>query len=129
MNMLKTYCDLTTDQNSTKFLGIDLQRDYDKQTACLLMNDYISTVLQYFQHVVKSKPTHSPYPHTLPTYSAKTQLALAPNNSSPLNVEMKQQMQAIIGSLLYYAYAVENKLLVILGSRATQIHTLIKRAA
>ena len=129
MNTLKTHYELTADWNGTKFLGIDLQWDYDKRTVRLSMNNYIATVLQRFQHPVKNKPTHSPHPHSPPSYGAKIQLAPAPDDSSPLNDETKQRMQAITGALLCYARAVDNKLLVALGTIATQTHAPTQRTA
>ena len=94
-----------------------------------MMNDYISQVLQCFQHPIKNKPTHSPHPHALLAYGAKTHLALTPDTFSSLNNEMKQQIQAILESLLYYARTIDNKLLVALGIIATKTYALTKHIA
>ena len=45
INILKTHYDLTADWKGTKFLGIDLDWDYDKHTARLSIDGYISQVL------------------------------------------------------------------------------------
>ena len=59
-------------------------------------------------------PQHSPYKITLIAYGAKTQYAAGPDDSPPLNAAGITCVQYIVGALLYYPQAVDNKLLVAL---------------
>jgi hypothetical protein len=49
---------------------------------------------------------------------AKTQLTSESDTSATLDDKCKQSIQEIVGSLLYYAQAVDNKLLVALSTIA-----------
>ena len=77
----------------------------------------------------RKKPTHLPHPHTKPTYGAKVQFALTPDDSAPLTAEAKQQLQAITRALLYYGRAADNKLLDALSTIVTQTYTRTQQTA
>jgi hypothetical protein len=82
------------------------------------MPGYVAKVLNRFQHPPPGKPEHSPHPWTAPTYGAVTQLS-APGDTSPtLATSEKLRLQEIIGTLLYYARAVDCTMLVALSSLA-----------
>ena len=87
------------------------------------MKNYVTTVLQRFKYKSPSKPTHSHHPHNKPTYGVKPQCAPEPDTSHPLSLEETTTVQAITGCLLCYARSVDNKLLVALGSFATQTYS------
>ena len=53
-------------------------------------------------------------------YGTKAQLTPKADTSEPLDDHRKRQVQEIVGSLLYYARAVDNKLLVALSAIATR---------
>ena len=129
IQMLTPYYDITIDWKGDKFLGIDLDWDYHKRTVRLSMKNYIVKVLQHFQHKPASKPTHSPHPHNEPTYGKTIQYAPATDKLPLLSSDDKTKLQAITGALLYYAQAVDNKILVALGSIATQTHAPTKKTA
>ena len=86
------------------------------------MENYITTVLQRFRHESPSKPTHSPH-HNKPAYGVTIQHAPEPDTSNHLSPEETTTMQTITGCLLHYDRAVDNKLLVALGSITTQTHS------
>jgi len=119
---LQEHYDVAQDWSGNKFLGIDLLWDYSKGTVRLSMQNYIKAVLRRFNHKQKSKPTHSPHTHNQPTHGTKTQCAPEPDQSKPLTLKETTDVQAIAGCLLCYARAVDNKLLVALGSIATKTH-------
>lgn len=123
---LKPKYDVTEDWSGSKFLGIDLEWDYNKRTVRLSMQEYIVKVLQRFNHTPLNKPTHSPHPHTPPTYGAKQQHAKAPGTTPNLSPEVQTKLQVIAGALLCYTRAVDNKILVALGTIATQTHAPTK---
>ena len=59
-------------------------------------------------------------------YGAKIQYAAVPNNSPPLNAAGILRVQAIVGTLLFYAWAVDNKLLISLNELGQQIDSSTK---
>ena len=63
------------------------------------------------------KPQHLPHKHCPITYSAKAQLSNNDKDTSPtLDATGIKRVQGIVGCLLYYAQAVDNKLLCTLSA-------------
>jgi len=83
---------------------------------------FISNLLHQLHHHSPTKPTHSPHKHQIPYYGAKQQYAPTPNLSQVLSSTEQMKIQMLVGALLYYARAVDNKLLVVLGSIVTQTY-------
>jgi hypothetical protein len=66
-----------------------------------------------------ARPSHvSPYACLPISYGAKSQLTPKSDTSTLLDDKCKHRIQEIVGSLLYYARAVDNKLLVALSAIA-----------
>ena len=84
------------------------------------MNGYIDALLLKYNHSKPRKPQHSPHAHREIIYGAKEQLIPESDTSTPLNEAGIKRIQGIIGSLLYYARAVDNKLLATLSAIASQ---------
>ena len=67
---------------------------------------------------MKFDPTHkehSPHKHSVPIYGTKTQYTLKESDLPTLSKKEATRVQQIVGSLLYYAQAVDPTLLVALG--------------
>ncbi len=101
-----------------KFAGIDIKWDYVKCQCCISMPGYIENLLIKFKHPRPSKPCLSPYKWIPIFYGAKAQLTPEANASECLDKHRKCRIQEIVGLLLYYARAVDNKLLVALSAIA-----------
>ena len=84
------------------------------------MNRYIDKLLMKYGHLCPSKAQFSPNKHREVIYGAKEQLTLEEDKSLPIEKEGTRRIQAIFGALLYYARAVDNKLLVGLSSIVCQ---------
>ena len=84
------------------------------------MEDYIAELRAKFNHPDPKKPQHSPHRHTPIVYGAKVQYAKEVPPSPPLNDAGKLRIQQLIGSVRYYARAVDNKLLVALSELGQQ---------
>ena len=84
------------------------------------MEGYIDNLLIKFNHACPTKPCLSPYKCAPITYGIKTQLAPDMDTSELLDDARKRCCQEIVGSLLYYACAVDNKLLVALSAIAAR---------
>jgi hypothetical protein len=84
------------------------------------MPGYISTLLLKFKHLYLAKPRLSPCMCLPITYSAKSHITPDPDSLELLYACRKCRVHDIVGSLLYYARAVDNKLLVALSGIATR---------
>jgi hypothetical protein len=84
------------------------------------MKKYIYNLLVKFDHPKPLKPQLSPHKHREIQYGAKVQKAMEDDTSAPLNTSGIKRVQGIVGALLYYARAVDNKLLVALNAIGTQ---------
>ncbi len=83
------------------------------------MPGYISKALQRFAHEPPQRRQNSPHQHIAPTYRAKAQYVEVESPSSLLDKEGKTYVQAVTGTLLYYARAV-NPTMLVLGD----VHTI-----
>ncbi len=71
---------------------------------------------------------NSPHPHVAPQYGAKEQYTTEEDTSPLLNKEEAKYVQAVTGTLLYYAWAVDNTILPALSSIATKEAKLTEKA-
>jgi hypothetical protein len=96
-----------------KFAGIDIKWDYTTHQCCISMPGYIENLLIKFKQLCPTKPCLLLHKCLPIAYSAKSQLTPTADNC-------KRHIQEIIGLLLYYARAVDNKLLVALSTIAAR---------
>ena len=73
-----------------------------------------------FNHEKPMKIQNSPHPHIPPNYGAKTQYAAEEIESPPLSKEDTKYVQAVTGTLLYNARAVDPTILPALSAIATE---------
>jgi hypothetical protein len=121
--IIQEHYTLTIDWTGSLYLGITLHWDYDNRTVDLSMPGYISKALARFQHPTPKRPQHSPHSWTPPTYGAAIQYADDPDTSEPLAPSGLKLLQQIIGTLLYYARAIDNTMLVAISSLALALKT------
>ena len=79
------------------------------------MPEYIPNVLTRFKHPIPKKRQNNPHSWTPPNFGAKTQFASNQDISDTLPNKDKLFVQQVVGSLLYYALAVDCTFLVALG--------------
>ena len=84
------------------------------------MLNYISSMLHKYQHPTPTRAQHSPRMWNIPTYVATQQLTKAPDTTAPLELSEVKRIQKIVGTLLYYAQAVDATMLVALGKISAQ---------
>ena len=84
------------------------------------MRDYITNLLHKYNHPIPRKPQHAPHAHREIQYGAKDQFLPDLDTSNPLDDTGVKRVQGIIGSLLYYARTVDNKLLATLSTISSQ---------
>ena len=120
LHALQQHYTVTMDWTGSKFAGIDLAWNYDNCICRLSMRDYIANLLLKYGHPKPCKPQHSPHAHREIIYGAKEQFLLDKDTSAPLDDKGVKRIQGIIGALLYYARAVDNKLLATLSAISSQ---------
>ena len=102
------------------FAGMTIEWDYAKHKCRISMPGYIDKLLLKFKHPQPRRRQLSLYKCLPIVYGAKQQLTLLHSTSEPLINNRKQRIQEILGALLYYAQAVDNKLLVALSAIASR---------
>jgi hypothetical protein len=96
-----------------------LKWDYNKRTCDISMPGYVSNVLSKFQHDAPKHPQHTPSRYITPVYGAKTQYATK-DETPPLTAKQCLTIQRVIGSVLYYARAVDPTVIMPLNDIATE---------
>ena len=112
LETLRQHYEVTTDWDGKKYIGMDLEWDYTKRTCRLTMDGYVEAVLQKYGHPKPTKPQPSPHKHKPIVYGQQTQETPEEDTSEPLDAAGVKRVQGIVGALLYYARAVDNKMLV-----------------
>ena len=91
------------------------------------MPGYVNKCIRRFApHLATHPPPkqHAPHDWAKPNYGAKTQFASPPDASPPLSKSAKTVVQEVVGTILYYARAINSTALVALGSIGTTIKTI-----
>ena len=114
------YPKVTVDWTGSLYCGITIRWDYQRKHVDLSMPSYIKDTLTKYQHPAPNKPQHAPHKWSTPSYGTKIQLAPPPDASDLLSDSQTKRIQQILGTLLYYARAIDCTLLVALGSIAQQ---------
>jgi hypothetical protein len=120
LTLLKKFHRVQFNMAGDKLAGISIQWDYPGKRCRLSMPGYIDYLLLKFKHPRPTKPRHSSYACLPISYGAKTQLTPEVDTSDLLDGTRKHRIQEIVSSLLYYARAVDNKLLVALSAIAAR---------
>jgi hypothetical protein len=116
---IKETYELTEDWTGDSYCGIKLNWNYDVRMLNILMpTRYIKKLLQKYKYCVPPKPQHCPYSPSPIQYGAKAQTPILVNISPKLSPNNIKEIQQIIGSILYYAWAVDITVLMALSSIA-----------
>ena len=84
------------------------------------MDGYIANLLLKYGHKAPAKQKLSPHRHREINYGSKEELMEEEDTSPKINNESIKRVQAIAGALLYYARAVNNRLLVGMSAIGSQ---------
>jgi hypothetical protein len=101
-----------------KFAGMDIEWNYASCHCPISMAGYISLLILKYKHPHPAKPQLSPYKCFPIAYGAKLHITPVPDTLELLDATCKRCIQEIVGSLLYYAQVVNNKLLMTLSAIA-----------
>ena len=103
--------DLHEDWDGNLYIGMSLKWDYIARSVEISMPGYIEAALQRFSHPPPHKQQHSPFHWNKPTYGATIQYAPLEDSSPILSTKDTTRVQQVVGTLLYYARAIDNTML------------------
>jgi hypothetical protein len=109
--MIRKYYPMTVDEEATKYIGLTIQWDNTNRKVHTHMPGYLDKAFVRFNHEKPMKIQNSLRPHILPNYGAKTQYAIEEIDSPVLSKEDTKYIQAVKGTLLYNARAVNSPIL------------------
>ena len=102
----------TVDWKGQNFCGFTIDWDYSNGFVDISMPNYIKDVLLRFLHQTPKKPQYSPHAHVPIQYGIKTrQYAVNQCDSPLLDKKGIKYVQQVVGSLLYYARALDGTML------------------
>jgi len=120
MTTLQQHYKVSKDWSATHYFGLTIAWDYEHCTINLLMPSYIECTLLCFSHLPPMQPEHSLHAWQKPSYGAKVQYADQPTMAPILDTANTNQIQEVMGMLLYYAHTMDSTLLTALGAISTQ---------
>ena len=97
---------LHIDWEGKKYLGFEIHFDDEAQEVVLGMPKYVPKMLELFYPGENLKGAKSPAVYTPPQYGAQQKTPMK-DVSEPLSGEDKTKLQAMVGSLLFYARAID----------------------
>ncbi len=115
----KTYT-LTEDWTGNLYCGITLEWDCVSRTVDMLMPGYIKMKLQEYKHIMPKKLQTCPYSPEPKKFDTEAQAPLPHNLTPKLDAKGIKRVQKIVGSILYYARAVDMTVLMALSSIAVK---------
>jgi hypothetical protein len=123
IDALETDYTVSKDWTGGLYCGITLKWNYVNKHVDLSMSGYIKDALQKIQHPLPKRPKYAPHNWTIPAYGQRIQYAPLPDASPTTTSEEITRAQAVVGTLLYNARAVDPTLLVPLSALASQLST------
>ena len=119
LNALRSHHNITTDCTGNNYCGLTFAWNYSDGYVDISMPQYITKALHCFKHKPPEKPQYAPHKWTAPIYGQKTQYATPVDCSKLLDPHDAKHIQFVVGSLLYYARAVDPTMLVALNEIGT----------
>lgn len=127
INALKQLYKVSIDPHEKNYCGLEIDWNYEKNYVDIAMPSYIDKVLHKFNHPTPTRTQHAPHQWTIPVYGKHRQYAPPDDTMPTLDAKATKEIQAIVGSLLYYTRAIESPMLTALNDiTATQAHPTAK---
>ena len=111
---------VSEDWDGNRYCGLTLTWDYQARTVIISMPGYVERASQRFQHTAATRAEHSPHVWNQPQYGAKIQYSEEPDTTPLLDATNARHVQEVLGTLLFYARAVDITMLKAIGTLATQ---------
>jgi hypothetical protein len=110
LGSLRAHYKISVDWEGKNYCGLSIKWNYAKQFVDVSMPGYVVSTLERLQHRKPTRPQFAPHQWTKPAYGQRLQLA--PIDDSPsLDADGTKYVQSCVGSLLYYARAVDSTML------------------
>ena len=117
ISALQDKYEVTQDCTGGLYCGITLKWYYKARQLDISMPNYVKYILYKFQHSTITRPQHSSHQWTLPNYrSTVPQLAHPTDDSQEINPYKSRNVQQFVETFLYYARAIDLKILVTLNT-------------
>ncbi|KAL7546622.1 hypothetical protein ACHAWF_009953, partial [Thalassiosira exigua] len=133
ISVLKQHYEMSEDWEGSKFASNDLGWTYGprhQDCRCRLsMQGYIGDLLFREGHKAPANPQPLPHQRQEICYGAKQQFELPSDESAPLDEAGVKRVQRTVETLLYYARAVDPKILVTLSAIGAQQATATEQTA
>ena len=84
------------------------------------MPGYVDQALIQFKHGTPRQSQDQPYQHTVPTYGARQQFAVAPDGTALLDKYSKTFVQQVTDTFLYYESSVDSTMVAALSALASE---------
>ncbi len=120
IDALRQHYEVEEDWTGKLYCGISLKWDYERRHVDISMPGYVDKLLARFEHKPPSKPQHSPYAAQPRPFGRDAQKTVEHNNLPVLPPDRIKRIQQIIGTIMYYARAVDLTTLVALSSIASE---------
>ena len=120
IHALSTNYSLKQDWDGALYCGITLKWDYIQRHVDISMPTYVERLLTRFEHPTPLKPQHSPHSAPPRIFGTTSQEPVDHDMSPPLPPERVKRIQQIVGTVMYYARAVDITTLVALSSIAAE---------
>jgi hypothetical protein len=117
---IKATYKLTKDWTGNLYCGITLDWDYANRTVDISMPGYIRKKLHEYNHVFPGRLQACPYTPAPKKFGAQAQTPLEVDSSPQLDAKGIERVQQIVGSILYYARAVDMTVLMALSAIAVE---------
>ena len=122
------------DWDASLYIGILLNWDYTAGHVDLSMPKYVARALHKFKQALQkfhpdNKPEYSPHKHVEPNYDQKVQYAEPTYDAPTLDYIDINLIQKIVGTFSYYGIAVDNTILVALGTIASKQYSATSNTA
>ena len=118
---LKDAYPMKSDWKGERYIGIDLNWDYEKRTLKTSMKDYVRKALIQFQHEAPKKHYYAPSKYIPPKYGSTQQMTKI-DTTEPISKDQKLFLQQVTGKFLYYARSIDDTMLHMLNDLATQVN-------
>ena len=117
---LKKDSTVPEDWTGALYCGNILKWDYEKRILDLSMSGYIKKVLQRYNHEIPRRPQRSSYPVAQIKYGKAAQEPITEDTSREVSNEEILKVKQVVGSILYYARAVDLTALMSLSMIASE---------
>ena len=101
---------MKVDYDGKRYVGVDLEWDYENRQVLCSMDGYVEEALKEFTHTKPRQHYKSPSKMTRPDYGAKVQY-VKEDNSRKLTPKEIKFIQQVTGKFLFYARAVDPTML------------------